>query len=458
MEALYTQTEGIVYQWLSKNNIPFDFQSTLSGGRSELGGITAPFVLQDRPVVIRTFDSVDGVVKEAKDRQEREVLHRVGYIVVDVHDYDLATQLDMVMDRALNGREMSEIDSDLWFPYMGNVVGTPTFAGIISLVPGYGPPDSGSVVAPTCSTAAQSSPTGTTITDTFDASLVGYINNISTTFNETWDDIHDTEQRLELNDTTYEYAGIGLYHYGTPNYWLFISRSVCFFNTSLIALGSSILSGYITLYSNEIPLDYLNISPSYCLSSFISSSDSSISANDFFSFTGTVLSLIIGWESLPDPDGAKNFTLNAAGLTAIDIGGITKIGIQNYNDVIDSEPTIPDHSGGAESDYWVWSDEAIEALRPTLTLTYVSVGDTYDVTLNGSISYDGGGDCSVRFQWGETTAYGHDTPWQTGKLTGATFTQSLSNLVSGTTYHFRAQVRNKYGIANGDDVSFSYGT
>ncbi|GAH90944.1 unnamed protein product, partial [marine sediment metagenome] len=55
---------------------------------------------------------------------------------------------------------------------------------------------------------------------------------------------------------------------------------------------------------------------------------------------------------------------------------------------------------------------------------------------------------------GLTDLYGHDTAWQSGKVTNDTFSQAITDLGKGTFYHFRAQARNSAETANGADKTF----
>ena len=75
-------------------------------------------------------------------------------------------------------------------------------------------------------------------------------------------------------------------------------------------------------------------------------------------------------------------------------------------------------------------------------------------TLNGTLTDDGGEACDVRFQYGPTVAYGTDMAWQSGKVTGNTFSADISGLKKATTYHFRAQARNSKGTSDGLDATF----
>lgn len=98
--------------------------------------------------------------------------------------------------------------------------------------------------------------------------------------------------------------------------------------------------------------------------------------------------------------------------------------------------------------------------------TFTTLGVTSSVTtdpatgvgmvlanLNGTLDDDGGVACDCGFQWGETVAYGNTTPTQS-KVTGETFSQAISGLTPGTTYHFKAFSTNVSGTSYGDDRTF----
>jgi hypothetical protein len=75
-------------------------------------------------------------------------------------------------------------------------------------------------------------------------------------------------------------------------------------------------------------------------------------------------------------------------------------------------------------------------------------------TLNGTLTNDGGQACDARFNYGLTTGYGTDTAWQTGKVTGNTFSQGVTTLAKGTLHHFRAEAKNSAGTSDGADKTF----
>jgi len=76
-------------------------------------------------------------------------------------------------------------------------------------------------------------------------------------------------------------------------------------------------------------------------------------------------------------------------------------------------------------------------------------------TLNGQLIDDGLLVCNVRFQWGTSTAYGSETPWQGGFTSGMTFNATLYGLAEGVPYHYRSVAMNSVGISYGNDMSFS---
>ncbi|MBA7707220.1 hypothetical protein ES703_116089 [subsurface metagenome] len=74
--------------------------------------------------------------------------------------------------------------------------------------------------------------------------------------------------------------------------------------------------------------------------------------------------------------------------------------------------------------------------------------------LNGTLDADGGEACDCGFEWGETIAYSNITPTQS-KTTGETFSQFISGLDPGTTYHVRAFATNSLGTSYGADRTFT---
>jgi len=96
----------------------------------------------------------------------------------------------------------------------------------------------------------------------------------------------------------------------------------------------------------------------------------------------------------------------------------------------------------------------VEAGPAVRTEDAIDIGNT-GMTLQGTLVNDGGESCSVRFQYGLTTAYGTNTAWQSGKGTGDVFSQAISGLSPGTTYHFRAQAKWADGTTTNADGRYA---
>jgi len=91
---------------------------------------------------------------------------------------------------------------------------------------------------------------------------------------------------------------------------------------------------------------------------------------------------------------------------------------------------------------------------PTATTDPATGAGMVLAALNGTLDDDGGEACDCGFEWGETVAYGYTTPTQS-RTTGQTFSQAISGLTPGTTYHFRALATNDAGTGSGADRTFT---
>jgi hypothetical protein len=76
-------------------------------------------------------------------------------------------------------------------------------------------------------------------------------------------------------------------------------------------------------------------------------------------------------------------------------------------------------------------------------------------TLNGQLVQNAGQVCDVHFEWGTTTDYGFETPWQGGFTSGMVFSDTIYDLAEGVLYHFRAVAKNATAIAYGSDMAFA---
>jgi len=86
-----TLPERIMYRYLIErlffSTADVDFQSSLSGGRLELGGIVADFIIQSLQMIVRVQGPTHGqflVVR--KDEEQRMALEEMGFRIVDIDD------------------------------------------------------------------------------------------------------------------------------------------------------------------------------------------------------------------------------------------------------------------------------------------------------------------------------------------------------------------------------------
>ena len=107
-EIPMTDIETIVYQWLTRRNIEFQFQTSLRGGFFALGGAVVDFLLDDLNIAIRVFGEYwhRGVTKEGSDILQREMLGELGWTVVDLWSDDIESKLEETMRLALMGQEV----------------------------------------------------------------------------------------------------------------------------------------------------------------------------------------------------------------------------------------------------------------------------------------------------------------------------------------------------------------
>lgn len=92
---------------------------------------------------------------------------------------------------------------------------------------------------------------------------------------------------------------------------------------------------------------------------------------------------------------------------------------------------------------------------PIVSTTGITALGTGEATLHGVIEEDMGAGCAVAFDYGGTSAYGSETIWVSGYVTGDTFEIPVLGLSPGNTFHYRAKARNKYGTGYGQDLSFT---
>jgi len=102
--------EKIVYDWLIARKVEFTFQSSMLGGRYEMGGSVADFRLDESRIILRVHGDYwhRQIAKQATDSVQKELLESDGWTVVDVYGSDLETpeEVNRTMEKALLGQEV----------------------------------------------------------------------------------------------------------------------------------------------------------------------------------------------------------------------------------------------------------------------------------------------------------------------------------------------------------------
>ncbi len=82
--------ERILYKELKRRRIEFSFQSSMMGGRQQLGGIVADFILPFYKIIIQVQGTIWHVGKDAEawDTRQRLTLENMGYTVLYIWDYE----------------------------------------------------------------------------------------------------------------------------------------------------------------------------------------------------------------------------------------------------------------------------------------------------------------------------------------------------------------------------------
>ncbi len=159
----------------------------------------------------------------------------------------------------------------------------------------------------------------------------------------------------------------------------------------------------------------------------------------------------------------SSITLTAAGRGWVETAGDTKFILRDTDDVDDVPFCNP------FSYFWMFAFEKGDGFWPQLEVTYTSsstptittdaASDVQYTTarLHSTLSDDGGMETEVRFQFYETgdPAWGEDTAWVDGYLTGNQPWVDLDTLTVNKLHHFRVQAKNDDGTVNGASEDFT---
>jgi len=105
---IMSDIEAIVHKWLTDRKIEFTFQSSMLGGRYEMGGSVADFRLDESRIILRVHGDYwhRPIDKQATDSVQRELLESDGWTVVDLWGSDIENNLEETLSKALRGEEV----------------------------------------------------------------------------------------------------------------------------------------------------------------------------------------------------------------------------------------------------------------------------------------------------------------------------------------------------------------
>lgn len=185
-----------------------------------------------------------------------------------------------------------------------------------------------------------------------------------------------TNAVLEVDNTS---ANTSIVEFGgNATTWRRIIRSGFTFDTSALGAGATITSATFSIYGTA-KVDNLTITPNVNIYGWTPSVDYNFPASDFAianwgstAFCDTAITYT-GWSTA----GYNDFALNAAGLAAISLTGITKIACRNVNyDITGTEPSLAANSSSLSGYY---SDQTGTTNDPKLVITYTPGGTDYDL-------------------------------------------------------------------------------
>jgi len=110
-QKIASDIERIVLDWLDRRGIiDYEFQSSLLGGRFELGGSVVDVLFPGRLLAWRIQGEYwhKQLAKQATDSVQRELLESQGWTVVDIFGSDLDTpeKVTETLEKALRGEEV----------------------------------------------------------------------------------------------------------------------------------------------------------------------------------------------------------------------------------------------------------------------------------------------------------------------------------------------------------------
>lgn len=154
----------------------------------------------------------------------------------------------------------------------------------------------------------------------------------------------------------------------TSNEYTLIQRPILLFDTSSLPDTATITSAALKLYVQSVSDEFTDSIVAVASSP---ASNTALAASDYQTMGSTALSSAVSLLSLTT-SAYNSLALNATGISAISLSGITKLGVRLERDRANSEPTW--HSVGTDRVTFTSADDSGTSQSPYLEVTYSGGG------------------------------------------------------------------------------------
>ncbi len=174
------------------------------------------------------------------------------------------------------------------------------------------------------------------------------------------------------SDDSSDYLNATIYSGELLDKWDQIYRSILLFDTSTLPDDCTIISAILSVYGNS-KSDNLNISPTLNVFASNPASNTALVKEDYATLGSTPFcDTPIAYADFKTgtPGDPNAFTLNAAGLSAINKTGVTKLGLREAS--YDAPDIAPAWIADKHSTMVAWSADKGGDYRPKLVVTYTA--------------------------------------------------------------------------------------
>jgi hypothetical protein len=268
----------------------------------------------------------------------------------------------------------------------------------------------------------------------------------------------------------WNYCSVGQFYETYSGYRIY--RSALYFDTTALESGITITAADLKLYGSlDVSTVDFNITMQTSAGTYPHDPPQSTDYN-MANYTTTSVGVLstAGFST----NGYNTLNFNAADLSMINKGGMTKLFLRSSRDIAGTVPTgleyIHFYSYERGDGYWPLLEVTFTAASPDVEAVNASDIGVYDAQLNSHITDDGGeftGTLEIQFGYGTTSQAATDfnlydvagTGWVSGYYEGDYPSLQVSGLLPNTTYYYRVQVKNTNAapitVTSSNEISFT---